>query len=585
MIRALVARLGVTWVHGARPAPVEDAASTLVLAVSDAGWRGLILHEDGRPPEQLEDGAALDDTPAAASVTALGALQRAVRAIPMAERAGIGRVRLLVADPAIALADNRATRIRGSTAEALCESGAQLLGCTAAVGGFHRFGQSSDNETQRGVHVFASNDQVSQWLGALDSLAIRLVELLPADALLLAPGGAEPFLAVHVGAGGTTVLIADPASGAVALRRLPVGVLTFAAALQDASAISAPEALAGLARRRCLPAPGAAASPTPTDRALAPILSALQADLLELADYFVFQRLAAAPERLVVSGEAHRVRGLIEWLAQATDLPATAVPGPAERFLAHDPARDGASALPNLLDSVPKGLLRVGRVDYSFIDGRFRSDPTDAAGARGGASRGGILRHRLALAARLPRWRQRHTAAAVSRLGAPGLTFPGLAAAALLASIGVAAIGVPGVDPAADPVADAEREHAAARAAYDAAAARPRPDASAGAVVVTDTLLAITDALPPAVWLTRLSVPAEGTGKAEPRRLLLEGRAQSDTADPVEPVTTILARLTADPAFMRGVARLELDGVTAEPDGLRFAISLVFAPPAGMTLR
>ncbi|MGI4978733.1 MAG: hypothetical protein ACRYG6_17475, partial [Janthinobacterium lividum] len=358
-------------------APGGEAQAVLCLAVSESGWRATLHPADGSPAIETAEHAVADEAP----LSTPDMLRRAVRAISPATRDGIGAIRLLVHDRAAALVDNRVLRLRALDPVTLRQAGAQELGSAGAVHAFQPFGSSSEHETERGAYAFLPAERIGDYLGAMDSLAVKLTAVVPA---WLACLGAQhqPFAAIEVRAAGATLVLGDPDSGAVACRELAVGTRGFAEAIARATSVSLREAAEGLERRACLSSAGAAhGAPSTTELALAPLLATLRAELLDTLEFFTFQRLAGDPERLLVGGDAARVRGLAEWLGGVLGLSPEPAPEP---DLALPDASDTAAQALNLLHDTPAGLLRIGRTDYRFTDGRFRSvQATQARPARG----------------------------------------------------------------------------------------------------------------------------------------------------------------------------------------------------------
>ena len=544
----------------------EPPRGVLFLSVCDAGWRATVV-DDGvaHPPDLSGEAAGLEGAP----VPVAEMLRRAIRSMPVPQRARIGEVRLLLSDAAGCIVDNRFARVRATDPASLRDSGARLLGTGGgALHGFQLFGRSSEGETPRGVHAFASAEGAGDLLGALDSLAVSLTRIVPAEVLALAAGGARPFAAIGVQAGAMTLLLADPETGAVASRALPVGVRQLVSAVAEASSVSAKEALAGLARRECLPPvtelgpeAGRSARPfTATEAALRPHLAALQAALDESVEYFTFQRLAGAPEQLLVHGEAARVRGLTEWLGQALGVPAAPLDLHA-RFVSGE-REPGAQAGPNLLESAPVGLLRIGRVNYRFEGGRFEPDRAEVPREVGSAgSLAGLLRRPLSLAA------LREAAAAERNPRA--LVLPGLAVLAVAAGLWFAMPSGAGAstEAASEALAAALSEEAAIRAAQRRLRDAPRPDPTAEALPWSNRLLALSQAAPPGLWLTRVAVVAEGSSGRE--RLVLEGAVPAGPADPLGLITGFVEALSADAAF-KPTGGVVFEGAAAESGIVRF---------------
>jgi hypothetical protein len=340
----------------------------------------------------------------------------------------------------------------------------------------------------------------------------------------------------------------------------------------EASSVSAKEALAGLARRECLPAvteigpeaegtAGESARPfTATEAALRPHLAALRAALDESVEYFTFQRLAGAPEQLLVHGEAARVRGLADWLGQALGVPAAPLDLHA-RFVASE-RNLGAPTGPNLLESAPVGLLRIGRANYRFEGGRFEPDRAEALREAGPAgSLSGLLRRPLSLAAL--------RGALVTERDPRALALPGLAVLAVTAGLWFAMPSGAGAstDEAADALATALGEEAATRAAQRRLRDAPRPDPTAEALPWSSRLLTLSRAAPPGLWLTRVAVVAEGSSGRE--RLVLEGAVPAGPADPLGLITGFVEALSADAAF-KPAGGVAFEGATAENGIVRF---------------
>lgn len=557
--------------------PYDAAQSTLWLSVSESGWRSSLLQADGTPPETGMEEAILDHAPA----TPPAVLRRAVRAITSAQRERIGSVRLLVADPAISVLDSRAARIRSADPVAIRQAGAQELGSKGAIYGFQPFGASSEHEMQRGAFAFLSTERAQDYLGALDSLAIKLVQIVPAELLRLDPAAGPSFATIDVRATSSTLILADPETGAVACRELPIGVYAFASALAEATSIPAREAAEGLERRACFRpdagAEGAVVLLTATERALGPLLTSLRAELLSSLEYFIFQRLAGAPERLEVTGEAARVCGLGEWIGRVFDLPPT--PGVAvhERFAAMPLA-----ASVNLLEGAPKGLLKIGKMEYRFIDGRFRPDrPQDAP--RPGRKLPSMRR----LAS------QPITASTLGELvravDGTRAVLPGLALLGLVILLWTTMAGANAErDRSTEILAAALNEDAVLRTSL-VRRTRPAQDQEGGETLYwTDKLMAIANTVPPGMWLTKLTTvsnaaPQGGRNPGTDTRLVLEGALPSSGDDYLARINALIARLSGDAPFMRDVASIGFDGASvthgAERDLAQFSITIILGAP------
>lgn len=546
-----------------------EARGVLCLAVSESGWRATLHPGDGTPAIETAERALADEAP----VSTPDMLRRAVRAISPATRDGIGAIRLLVHDRAAALVDNRVLRLRALDPATIRQAGAQELGSAGAVHAFQPFGSSSEHEAERGAYAFLPAERIGDYLGAMDSLAVRLAAVVPAWLACLRAQG-QPFAAIEVRAAGATLVLGDPDSGAVACRELGVGTRGFAEAIARATSVSLREAAEGLERRACLPSDGAAhAAPSTTELALAPLLATLRAELLDTVEFFTFQRLAGEPERLLVGGDAARVRGLAEWLGGVLGLSPEPAPEP---DLALPDASDAAAQALNLLHDTPAGLLRIGRTDYRFTDGRFRSvQATQARPAHGPrASLRGLAGQKLSLSV------LRQTALALAAIPRPAAAAPALAAAVLCLALWAT------VAAAGSATAQAEAR-LSQRLADDAilrhAVLHPRvpPPAPPPSQPWSAKLSRMAALVPDGIRLTALTTLSDPAAPAR-QRIVLEGEVPAGPGeDYIARVAAFIDRLQADPAFMKDVVSVGFEGaslVQGPPPAADFTVSIVLAP-------
>ncbi len=553
---------------GARVDPGE-VGDVLCLSVSELGWRMTLRHADGDAPT-TNDGRA--DVEASADTAAM--LRRAVRAVTPAQRERIGSVRLLVEDRAIYLADNRSIRIKGDDPVAIRQAGVQELGSLGATYAFQAFGASSEHEVRRGAYAFLSAQRMQDYFGALDSLAVKLVELRPASLLRLAAEGDAPFAILDVRALSSTLLLADPRTGAAICREIPVGAHSFAVAVAEATSVSVAEASAGLERRACFhpnaASEGEPAPATTTERALAPILAGLREQLLASLEYFVFQRLAGAPERLALAGQAERVRGLMPWLGAVLELS----PEPAEDL--HGRFADGPVVdTCNLLATIPKGLLKIGKAEYRFADGRFSADgvqkPAQPAQAARVAVPGGSWRPRS--------WQPGALGAAWAPLAGVAAV---LAGTALMVWLTLAASSSQ-LDQASGALAASLDADAILRSALVKRTAPAAPGTERRPLYWTEKLTAVAAAMPDGLQLTRLTTSADAPGGVRDAKLVLEGEA-SATGDYLRQVNELIGHLTNNAAFMSDVSGVAFDGTSDGQslgyDAVRFAVTVTLKTPA-----
>ncbi|WP_439816525.1 hypothetical protein [Zavarzinia sp. CC-PAN008] len=558
--------------HGAAGRRVEAEAGrrgTLTIAVAESGWRMVFVDADGmaEPPLAEVAGAAGGDD----AHTAVAALRRAVRAIPARLHDQVGAIAILAADPAIDLLDSRAARIRTPDPVALRQLGSQQVGEGASYG-FVPFGQSSEREVERGLYGFIAGDRLREYLSALNTLADRLVSVVPAAAVMLDRGQSEPFVALDVQLRASTILVADPETGAVALRTVDVGATSFAAALAEIMSIPLREAVAGLERRDGLPEnqwTGTAPRPlTSTSKALAPVLERLVAEIRTTLDYFSYHRLAGSPARLLLTGEGTRLQGFAQWLSRALGLEVEVAQPLLDSFL-----KEAEAPQLNLLEGSPDGLLTLGKIEYRYLNGRFeprqRKPATPVPGS--GRAPAGVRLPRLNLGA-LARhsgrpWRE--------RINDPAVALPaclcGLVAAGLWLIIDGADAGHAAAQ--AD-LASAQAMQADVDAALARRAQRGAVDGAAR-FLWTEKLLALSAALPDQMWLTRIDVAGE-PGRP-PQRLVLEGAVPANAAGQLDLVSRFVTRLEADADFMRDFRAVTFDGSSMAQDGQGDVVSVTIS--------
>ena len=555
------------WLRLARRETADG--DLLCIGVSELGWRTTLTSADEQP---VTTDAGRSPTE---NATPFEVLRRAVRSITPAQRERIGRVRILADDPAIALLDNRSLRIKSDDPVAIRQAGAQELGVSGATYAFLPFGASSEHEVPRGIYAFLSTGRMQDYLGALDSLAVKLVEFVPAGLLRLTAETKAPLAQIDVRATTCTLLLADPHTGLACCRELPLGVHRLAAAIVEATSVSITDASAGLERRACF-APDAASETAPppttaTEKALLPILTAVREQLLLSIEYFTFQRLAAAPERLLVTGEVDRIRGLAAWLGSTLDLAPESEPDLYASFIAQA-AWPGA----NLLATVPKGLLKIGKSEYRFSGDRFvtedRLKPTTPSKVvTPGPPWVEMLKNRLEPLA-VP-------------ICAGAILLAGTATAALTASTQSALLEDANVTLAAALVEDGiVRSVLAKRSASTSA--------DTVALYWTEKLQAVSAAMPDGLNLRRFVSSADTPSAARDAKLTLEGETTSGESS-IRQVDDLIRRLKANPRFMRDVAAINFDGSNSDRGGrddtttsasMQFVITVVLRVPGSQSL-
>ena len=519
----------------------------LCVTVSESGWQTTLLRE-GEAPLHGSSPEVAGGTP---PTPPLDMVRRAIRTITTGQREQIGSVRLLVADPALVLVDNRLTRVRTTDPVALRQAGAQELGCADAVYGFQPYGVSGEQEAERGVFAFMSTTLARDYIGGLDSLAARLVELQPVQFVRLAGAEDRPFISLTVGSTTSDLMIGDPESGAMTSRVLPLGTQTFAKALAEATSMPLRQAAEGLARRNCLPSlqDGPTGMPaTATERALRPLAELLRTELLASLDYMRFQRLGNTPELLLLGGEYDGIRGLQAWLEQLLPIEMQPVADAHDAFV-----KTPGAASANMLEGSAKGLLKIGKSEYRFEGGRFVSDQPTATRAatpqKSGTRRSPVQAGRDWLAG------------LDKRKAALPLAISGMGVAAVL--LAMAQSGTARQD-GLTALAEAVGEDAALRGSilrHLTADANRQPEP----LFLTEKLVAIARALPDSVWLDRVATFVDGPASPRDNRLTVEGSVAAAGADYLGRINALIERLTADKVFMNGVAAVALSNAVMAP--------------------
>ena len=543
------------------PPEKEEERGTLCLSVCELGWQTTLQFPDEPDQANAESWSDAD-----ASVPPAEAIRRAVRTLSRAQRERIGAVRLMVSDPAIFLIDSRSARIRSADEAAIMQVGCYELGVKAALYSFVPFGQSSEYEMARAAYAFLSVEQAKEYLIALDSLASRLIELVPAPLLELAEAQTEAWATFELRSTGATLMLADPNTGIVLSRELDCGRGQFVAAVVEATAVSSREAIEGLQRRVCFQKEaGWLDAPPPmtaTERALSKLLTGLKTEFGEWLEHFVHHRLANPPARVVLQGEVERVRGLSEWIAHAIGTPAVGGVDGHRRFV-DTPGIAGR----NLLEMAPAGMLTLGKTEYHFVDGRFRSH--QPASGRADQSR---LQHfgRLALRRPLGLKDQRK------------LALPAAAAVALGTALWLGA----GMIDFKSPMDEALGTLAAAQAAdgvlRQKLLAQPHLAPAAEPVLPWfDKLVAIAHAAPTGIRVVKIA--ASGADPAVDDKLVLEGEALADNN--LAGISTMIDRLASTSSFMRGVGAITFGGAQMGEHGangmLSFTINMSLTPRSG----
>ena len=298
-------------------------------------------------------------------------LQEALDALAPELEQRVGNVEVFLDDPEISVVDSRQAKLSHFEGRSLAEFGKYQLGGKPVCFASHRFGETSNQETEKRIVAYISEDRLAAILFALGRLA-RFTTFFGPWSLqeLLHDQGydAKAHLSVH--GNYSTLSLANGSAGAVAVRHLPVGTATLAAAYAQVHGIENHEASAALGARARFatgtefpPPPGSPMAATGSYMALAPALNRLSGEIATTADYFEFQRLAGRASALQLSMLGSKVAGFANWLGDLLQVDVTST-DKAERTGILSPAL-------NLLEGMRTGLLKIGNQHFDFVGGRF----------------------------------------------------------------------------------------------------------------------------------------------------------------------------------------------------------------------
>lgn len=543
----------------------ETGPGALWLTLGDVRWEAVAFGPEASPEGDRfeEDCAFLSED---GVLTPELMVRRALTAIPERLRSQFGRIVLASADPGFEIVDNRAIRFPDGDGDAVREIAAQQFGGTPASFGFVPFGESSEREKERRLYAFLPIERLRSYLYGLDKLAVSLTCLSSFPAVALAQLGAdtqEPYAVLFLGGHFAHFMVANPESGAVAVRSIPVGALTLASSIARETGLGFRDVAASLARRDRVSrlAPDQADRDIAAETTLGAILSRplaqLREEIEETLSYFTYQRLSGAPERIILCGEFNRVLGFETWLAGATGLPVEV-----ETRSWADILLQAEMARINLLDGAPEDLLTVGKTRYRFLNDRFVPEEAEgpstvsALGPKPGA-RAAESERLNGLLGKLP-WLQRQEARYCAVLVAI------LVAALYLdvrTSLDPAGQALDGTNSAYQTLLDQNRslqERRLAQAQAEAAADQP---ATLDPGSWAERLVAIARRIGPSVWLTRLSIDqaSDPSSKGARKQLAIEGRLPTD-GDYLGTIGSFVDGLNSDEDFMRGLTRLAFEG-------------------------
>ncbi|MBA2588144.1 MAG: hypothetical protein H0U98_05900 [Alphaproteobacteria bacterium] len=346
---------------------------TLRVFLNDTRCELVVLGKDNAIAGRVERSASDDP------LDTKSLLQTALDALTPELERRVGNVEVFLDDPEISVVDSRQAKLSHFEGRSLAEFGKYQLGGKPVCFASHRFGETSNQETEKRIVAYISEDKLAAILFALGKLARFTTFFGPwsLQEILHDEGDdAKAHLSVH--GHYSTLSLANGSAGAVAVRHLPVGTATLAAAYAQVYGIENHEASAALGARARFaigsefpPPAGAPVTSTGSYMALAPALNRLSGEIAATADYFEFQRLAGRAPALQLSMLGSKVAGFANWLGDMLQVDVTST-DKAERTGILSPAL-------NLLEGMRTGLLKIGNQHFDFVGGRF----VPSAGAAG----------------------------------------------------------------------------------------------------------------------------------------------------------------------------------------------------------
>ncbi len=377
----------------AEEAQAGEGRFLVYLYVTDDGWQAALVdkhheHETRFITDQGEAAKALADLPKDhSSEQAIEQMFRiAGLSLRQHEPHRIADIRVILGDPKVLYQDMLPDVFSSASTATLHEFGRANLRCRSVSFGLAKFGPSDRGlaKASGGVIAFIDATRLGAYLSRLDRLALKVRSVTPHSDLMIrqAHSGnrSGPAVALQIGALSSTLLLSNPAIGAVTRRVLPFGVGTLGRLLAQGSGVSHEEAMRSLAEQDLisdLRIGGvedtlASLTSSPAERILGEPIRGFLTDIAASLAFFEEQRCAGRPVVMDIFGDVERVRGLERLLHDTL----THGPSPLTVQFVDRSILDLIQAYPvevplNLL-SEATGDLRIGAVTYTFQNQQFR---------------------------------------------------------------------------------------------------------------------------------------------------------------------------------------------------------------------
>lgn len=548
----------------------EVAASTWNISIDAAGWR--VSADDG---ELIGTGKVDLPLNMRDQTELLKNLEAAIATLGPEVRQAQPAINLIVSDPQIEVLDNRLVRGGLGDRESAAKMAREVLGRDESAFDVCDFGQKHHGDAERKIIAAVPLDRVRDYLLAAGDLAIAIRTISPVTTSLIADmaeGDTGKGL-LEIGMRHCQVILADPETGAIVQRVIPVGVADIAKRLSDAQSMSPDDAMAMLGERDFfsrLPFSVDAHSDNPSrsESAILTIAATLLRDLLQTMDDFSENRLADAPQHLILSGVGNEVRGLAEWLQRGLKLELT-------EGIHHD---QRSSELLNLLRGTTEALIVRGKTRYRFQSDRFVPMEDDGSEARAKVT----ATDKTARKIKGGRDVQKPSTSARNKRA---LALAGVAGGGLLCMLVWDNI----LEPAE---ARTQRSSGALAATVDRSMAlrlrldelialhaktlKVRAQAN-NKILWTEKFLAVSDAIPAGLWLTDTTIIQDersvGTTDVITTKLRIRGRTILDEQTNLADIATLIQALEADQRFMSDFRQVSFEGMAPAGDGtLRFEL-------------
>ncbi len=350
---------------------------TLFLYLSDIAWRMQLADETGiLVGEPSSEDCALVTGEMSERMGAVQA--RAIKALSRADRRKIGHIRIMLSDNSTVLLDDAAREFEGAGPDALRQIAKRQLNCESAT-----YGISELTSADGGSHLYGMVDAsyLRGLLHSLEDMALGVVEITPAAATLAkwAAGLGRPYCGLMMDAYHTKVVVSGGGGSGTVVRTLPIGVMSFPAAVAHQTRVKLPKALDGLQKRDIISTldtgteAGEVAgrlSKGPMHDAMAPLLRALRDEIDATLRYVADQRLCPIPDRIELLGEHGKVMGLKDWLSANLSLPVET----SEVDLFELFTTGNAEERMNLLAGAEGPLVTIGKIKYRYSQDGFVED-------------------------------------------------------------------------------------------------------------------------------------------------------------------------------------------------------------------